>query len=371
MNYDKKKLYMSGAALLLASVLVCFVTSRLTRRWVAAVVAAAFCIFLLLFIKKRGELALAKRQIAWILPTTALLAISLLYIIGIRFGFYARAVYLSVIWYSLIPYAVIITASEIIRSVLLMQENKWITLISFIAMTAFDVAMLASRISVDRFDRFAELIGMVLLPCLSSAVLYTYVSKRYGALPNILYRIIISLYGVLIPIAPFVPNSLLAFLKTVLPILVLAFLRLLYERKKLAVSRRSFSVKAVLTGSVLVVMALFVMLISCRFKYGLLVIATESMTGTVDKGDAIVYKEYNGDVIQEGQVAVFEKNGMTYVHRIVGIEHINGEVRYYTKGDSNDSNDPGYITESNIVGLTDITIKYIGFPTLWMRYLFS
>jgi hypothetical protein len=59
------------------------------------------------------------------------------------------------------------------------------------------------------------------------------------------------------------------------------------------------------------------------------------------------------------------------VHRVVRIENINGELRYYTQGDANDKEDLGYITEQEIVGITDVTIKYIGYPTLWVKDIFK
>ena len=58
------------------------------------------------------------------------------------------------------------------------------------------------------------------------------------------------------------------------------------------------------------------------------------------------------------------------IHRVVRIENMNGETRYYTKGDANDGEDSDFITSQEIVGLTDVTIKWIGYPTLWMRDIF-
>ena len=49
------------------------------------------------------------------------------------------------------------------------------------------------------------------------------------------------------------------------------------------------------------------------------------------------------------------------------IENINGEKRYYTKGDANPDEDYGYRVDSDIVGLTDLKVAYIGYPTLWLR----
>ena len=62
---------------------------------------------------------------------------------------------------------------------------------------------------------------------------------------------------------------------------------------------------------------------------------------------------------------------MSTIHRVVEIKNINGEVRYFTKGDANKSYDGGYRTEADINGLVKLKIKYIGWPTLWLRRLFN
>jgi len=111
------------------------------------------------------------------------------------------------------------------------------------------------------------------------------------------------------------------------------------------------------------------MLISCQFRFGALVIATDSMTGEINKGDVIIYEQYDDQEIREGQIIVFSQQTNKIIHRVVRIEEIGGEVRYYTKGDANYAEDPGYRTEADIVGLTDLKVAYIGYPTLWLHEL--
>ena len=118
-------------------------------------------------------------------------------------------------------------------------------------------------------------------------------------------------------------------------------------------------------------MASIAMLISCQFRFGALVIATESMTGEINKGDMIIYERYEGQTIEEGQVIVFLQEESKIVHRVVRIEHIDGETRYFTMGDANEVLDAGSRRASDIVGLTDVKVALIGYPTLWLRGLFS
>jgi hypothetical protein len=64
------------------------------------------------------------------------------------------------------------------------------------------------------------------------------------------------------------------------------------------------------------------------------------------------------------------KNVQT-IHRVVDIKEVNGEIRYFTKGDANKTNDEDYRTSKDIIGITKLKIKYIGNLTLWARELFT
>ena len=95
------------------------------------------------------------------------------------------------------------------------------------------------------------------------------------------------------------------------------------------------------------------------------------MTGEINKGDMVIYERYDDQTIKEGQVIVFLQHESKIVHRVVRIERVNGETRYFTKGDFNQDEDNGFRTDADIVGLTDLKIAYIGYPTLWLREMLS
>ena len=96
--------------------------------------------------------------------------------------------------------------------------------------------------------------------------------------------------------------------------MIFIFIRALYEKRSSITSRRS-RVGAIAGSAVgAIVMISIVMLISCQFKYGLVVIGSESMTGEINKGDAIIYESYEDQKITEGQVIVFTKNNTRVIH---------------------------------------------------------
>ena len=163
-------------------------------------------------------------------------------------------------------------------------------------------------------------------------------------------------------------DSLTSCIKIILPIALLGLTSALFEKKKQnATKNKSSKFGAAGTVVTVVIVVAVAMLISCQFRFGALVIATESMTGEINKGDMIIYERYDGQKIKEGQVIVFLQDESRIVHRVVQIENIGGEVRYYTKGDANEDIDDGYRLESDIVGLTDIKVAFIGYPTLLLR----
>jgi signal peptidase len=145
----------------------------------------------------------------------------------------------------------------------------------------------------------------------------------------------------------------------------------LYEKKQKKAVKKGKKLSWIATGAAGCVVVLVAMLISCQFRFGAIVIATESMTGEINKGDMIIYERYDGQQIQEGQVIVFTKNKSRIIHRVVHIEYENNEYRYFTKGDANEDWDSGYITKADIVGLTNLKLAYVGFPTLWLRDIIS
>ncbi len=371
MSIDKKKLYMLSSALAPAFLLVCFVTNAVTRRFGLTIVVGAALTAVYLLIKKQTALSINKKQVLWVLPTFGFLGIVLLYMSGLVFGFYKVNINLGTFLYWVIPFALIITGSELLRSRLLMQENRIVSILSLIALIICDIAMLYEKLPFETFELFVDFMGDIVFPCVASGILYHYISKRYGALPVIFYRLLMTLYSVLIPIHPAVPSALLSVSNISFPTVAILFMAVLYERKRKSFARRKAIFEIVASTVSIVLMAVFMMLISCQFRFGMLVVATESMTGTINKGDAVIYEEYDEQTIEAGQVIVFEKNKTVYIHRVVNIEKIDGQVRYYTKGDANDGNDTGFITNENIIGLTDVTIKYLGYPTLWVRELFQ
>ncbi len=372
MNKDKHILYISSYAVCALLLVSLFVYTRYNELLCAALMCI-MAVSISFVIKKRAIYAYTKRQITALMCFIGFLCVSLFILSGLFFGF-ARPLHrfsFNTLWLYILPIAATVTASEILRSVMLAQNSKHSDILSYVICILSEVLLSSTLVNIDSVYIFVDVIAQTFLPAVIANLLYTYLSRRYGMMPNIGYRLFIGLFPYIIPITSNMPSSLYATIKLFVPILIYFFIDAMYEKKKRNALAKKHIAGYALSIVGMVMAILYVMLISCQFRYGLLVIATPSMTGELNQGDAIIYEEYDDRRIEVGQILVFEKNDSTIVHRVVEIENINGQTRYITKGDANENNDMGYITKSNITGIVEAKLPIVGQPTLWLRDIFK
>ena len=370
MTKDKKVLY-TIAIVAFAALLTIFVLTSQNSKIFTAIALALLTPVVCVLIKKRCSLSINKREVLLLTVVIAVLYVILVMIAGLFITSYKSPYFVTTetLLAVIIPTAVIIIASEIIRYVFLCQKNGFITVVSWIICVLADVMLFSGIFKIDSFNHFMNLVGMSLFPAICANVYYHYSSKNFGILPNVFFRLITTLYIYFVPQYTEIPDALHACIKILLPLFMLVLTKALFDKKKktaLAKGRNFSIVGTVATVAIIISTA---MLISCQFRFGAIVIATDSMTGEINKGDMIIYEQYKNQTIKEGQVIVFLEKGARIIHRVVDIENIDGETRYYTKGDANDENDDGFRTDADIVGLTDFKIAYAGYPTLWLRQL--
>lgn len=373
MTRDRKIVY-SVSALIFAALLSClFIPGEASSKITAACVLAPACFATVYFIKKRATPSINKRTVLLILAVSALLYVVLLYLSGLKFGFLrSRELTAYTLFKIVLPTILIIVSTEIIRCVILAQRLKIATLLVYLSGICADVLIYSRLVGAQRFTEFMEVFALYLLPGVTANLFYNYIAKRYGFLPNTAFRLITAVYAHFLPVIPAVPDALLAFVKILLPLVLLVFIDVLFEKKKRFATKRKRKIRYAVYGTLLALMASLVMIISCQFKYGMLVIATESMTGEINKGDAVLYESADADdTFSVGDVIVFKRSNAKIVHRIIEVEKINGTTRYYTKGDANESADYGYVTRGEIVGKVKYRLVYLGYPTLWLRELFD
>lgn len=368
---NKKVLYLISLATLVA-LLVSFFFGN-SGRIAAAVLMAIVCVLTILLVKKRSIPNYVYPEVAMLMGVIAAVYAMLYYMTGLVFGFakYNFGTTANVILKYILPMAVIIIASEFVRNILLSQEDRFIGFLSYLSAVAAEVIIHYTLSDIFSFKRFMDIMAMVFLPAILSNLLYHYLSKRYGFLPNIAFRLIYTLHPYVVLYETGIPDSLLAFINLLLPLAIYLFIDYLYEKKKKYALVQHSPLGVALTVTLVAMMTGLIMLVSNVFQFGAYVIATESMTGELNKGDIAIYERYDdGEVVEVGDVIVFKESNKYVVHRVADKSNINGETRYYTKGDANSEMDLGYITDGDIKGVVVLNLPFFGYPTLWLRDLF-
>ena len=372
MSKDKKIIYASAFTIILALLGALFLPSK-SGRVITALFLVIFAVAIFFLIKKRPILSINKNTVLLIMVAMGVVCLVLYYLTGLHFGFYKSSTPLTVsnFFKNILPIATIIITIEFIRYVFLAQHAKFMGVLTFIMGTLSEVLVFTTLTSLETFGRFMDMVGLYLFPALTANLLYNFLSKRYGFLPGITYRALMTLYPYVLPLYPQTPDVLFSFAKLLIPLAIWFFLYSLYDQRKSYEKPKSRIAGLLTMGLSALIMISIVLLISGEFRYRTIIIATESMTGSINKGDAIVYEEYDGQYIKEQDVIVFLQEDRRIVHRVVDIENINGVTRYYTKGDANGDPDPGYITTSDIEGIVLFKIPYVGQPSILIRDAFK
>ena len=99
------------------------------------------------------------------------------------------------------------------------------------------------------------------------------------------------------------------------------------------------------------------------FGYSVLIIASPSMTGSIEAGDAIIIKK--SDSYAGGDVITYfpADESFSVTHRIVRTEG----NKFYTKGDANQSEDPDPVLIEQIAGKVAVKLDKVGYFIEWLK----
>ena len=355
---------------------------RIVARYVVALILVVTTLIIKNSFRIKNNEYIYSRQVKILMLLLSLVYVAAFFGMGLYFGFLKAAYKLSINTFLrfILPFTVIIIFTEYLRKILLSQEvylkikSKKInisTVLTFLITVLIDMFVYIGIYDVSTLENTLRIIGFVIFASISCNLLYQYVTKRFGPDGIVVYRLVTILYPFIIPFEPNVFVFLRSFLRMIYPFIIYIILENTYAKSNLALSYKQRKRNIVTTTITLIFMTLLIMLISCKFKYGIIVIGSESMTGTINKGDAVVFERYDDGNLKVGQVIIFEKNNMKIIHRIYKVTNNDGEIQIYTKGDANKEADKYFVKKSEVMGLVKLKVKYIGRPTLWVNDLFT
>ena len=233
MNKDKKMIYVLSLvtfAILLAFLFIPISDSKILTAFTLVVLT----LITRVLIRKRSSLSINKKEVLLLSIIVAAFYALLLQSLGMFFGFHTNPYFVttSMLIKTIIPVAVIIVASEIFRSTMLAQKSKFAALLAFLSCLIADILSFSSFAQITSFNRFMDLMGLHLLPAIGANLYYHYVSRRYGATPNVAFRMITTLYTYFMYKATATPDVISAMIKLVVPAIMYALVSALFEKKK-------------------------------------------------------------------------------------------------------------------------------------------
>lgn len=312
---------------------------------------------------------------------TTIILMGAFYMLGFKTGFSNS--YSSIFKNYISPIAwikvfLIVGLSELIRYVVVNIEcrkkffNFSYQALMVIILFFVEMNIATKSYNFSSFNQLYEFFALIFVQSISKNLLLNYVTKRYGIKPCLCYRLIMDLYIYILPIVPKINVFIEGVILLVFPYVVYSLLKSLEDHNKLEPIRKIKKHNKISTIIFSVVFAVLVALVSREFEYAMIAIGSESMTGTVNKGDAIVYKKYHQDTdtLKEGDIIVYVKENVTIVHRIYRIYNLDGDTVYQTKGDYNENADNWVVKKGDITGMVKFRVLLIAWPSVYLNEIF-
>ena len=300
----------------------------------------------------------------------------LFYLLGIIIGFARTDNYYSFNGFKnfIIPLSLSIILKEYLRYMML-TKSEGSKLLNITTVILFIILDISNAIYYNSFangyDGFM-FVALSLLPAISSNMACSYITMQSGYKPVIVYLLIINLYQYLLPIVPDPNEYLSSIINLILPLLLAYYIYHFFKKDKDEQIDRNYrkrKISSLIPAVLITIIAVY--FTSGYFNYYAIAIASGSMVPNINKGDVVIIEKINGKYseLEEGQVIAFKYHDVIVVHRLIKIIEENGHYYFYTKGDANSEPDNYMIDESMVIGLADLRIPYIGFPTVWLNEL--
>lgn len=346
------------------------------------------CIYVTLFLIAMSFMVKYKRpyerknaDVIFLVVGLGIALLAFLYLLGFLNGFvlnpnviYKR--YISAgTWISVFLTIIITEMTRYVMTLIVTREEKKYIITKFIMIINFimiDLIITNSAVSLMGSKELFEFTTTIFITCIAKNLLLNYMSKLYGVKMCLLYRLMSELYIYFIPYTPKINEFIRSVIFVIFPFIVYTILKSINVREKLEPANTIRRSHRLYEGILVLTLGILVMLISREFKYSMIAVGSESMTGTIDKGDAIIYERYDRELreLKEGDIIVFNKNDTMIVHRIVESYTLENETIYRTKGDANESEDNWIVTKDEIVGKVEMKILWLAWPAVLLNELF-
>lgn len=303
---------------------------------------------------------------------------SILFLIGTKTGYIANysSIFKNYIEKNMVlTVFLIILVREVVRYLILnvraatKMQSILINVLLVVMCILVDISISTKIYTFTSFTLVYEFVALFLIPSAAKNILLNYLSIIGGYPITYIYILIMDLYIYFIPVSPKLNMLLESVILLVFPYIVYNYVKKLNNKKTIIKKKEKRKNKVVsLISSI--VFILLVCLVSREFKYSMIGIGSESMTGTINKGDAIIYKRHEDHENLMNRVIVYKRKDIMIVHRVTKTYTIDGKYVFQTKGDANESADNWLVEEGNVLGTVEWRIPLIAWPSVLLSEIF-
>lgn len=348
----------------------------------AEFISAAFMILITslsiyLYGFKKSRNTKLEKEVVSISRIVIIIYFVIIYGIGVFAGFLKNAYSLKFfgILNNIFSPIIIAICIELLRYIFLeanKNHNKSMVLIT-IAIILLDLSINMRVLDFSSKSEIFKIITSMGLPIIIKNIVFTYVSNHIGYKIPIIYRLFVDMYIFIVPILPNISEYIISVLGICIPFTLYLLSNRLIELNEKGIEynyrKKAFSLTDVPFILLIIILAY---LISGYFKYSIIGIGSESMTGKINKGDAVIVMKVKSEKdFKKGDIITYEYNGKTIVHRLVEIKEENGKKKYITKGDANITEDNVDLYIDDIKGVVKLRFPYIAYPSILLSELFS
>ena len=259
------------------------------------------------------------------------------------------------LWQTIIP----IFGIEIIRYRLIKSNKNSFTLLSLITTIIILSEINFKALFISHNIIFFHYFISIIIPIIAQNILFTYLSLNSNYNIPIIIRLFNKIPLILLPIIPY-SNWFIEGSFSIIKVLITYYLFKYFIFNKKTISNLSKK----LYPLTIIISTLLVLFMLGLFNYQPIAIMSNSMNPTFRKGDIVIYKKTKN--ILPGDIIVFKYENQIIVHRVISINEY-----YITKGDANNTVDYIKIKKEDIKGVYQFSIKYLGYPSIWLNELFT
>ncbi len=294
----------------------------------------------------------------------------IIYGVGIVVGFLSNtySLRLTGILENMIPLVTIILFTELFRYIYIRanKDKKLFIILITILLSMLEVCMLIRYDSFGNLEQIFKFTTITILPIIMKNILCTYLCYYNDYKGNLIYRLLIDTYIYFVPILPDFNDYVTSITSLLLPFLTfIGSIKIVEESRKVI----KFTPKKMFKSKEIIIIIVLLLIACMVFGIGpikIMGIKTPSMEPAIKIGDAVVIdKTYDKEKLKKGDVIAYkDKNGIIVIHRI---DEINKDKTIRTKGDSNNTFDPFYVSKEQVIGKVILTIPYIAYPSIYLR----